>query len=794
MSLSNATLGQEAFYVFQPKNFTSRKCWVTTGCRMTFTSVSPRHSFGYDEVDPKTKLVVSEIFKMRNTCIIASTRPRSLANLACLVPVYKKAVKMQLLGIHPKHFKKYVEKNIGILMENKKESERERVCEELVDQLNLMITTLGTFLNSPMILNNLIQLYVENPEKMKNFSTTPTEVYEELRDFKIGKVVKRLEDKVDDPRRKIKKFMKIYDLVAANNFMNNNYELLSVEEVKELEEKCENDGIPHALVLSTFFATHIYKNKRKLETQYKYFHLTEQEFGCGKYLGMYIEKFIMNDSSQEEAKDLEVNKILEGNLFWKFLNSTIDEAELIKDKDQISRFNNVLFFLIGDLARRLPQSEKIFEKLSDKLIDIGWHLTDGIEWSNISYGEDDITESTEGDDIEADTNEDTESDTDEDIESDTDEDTGGDIESNTEIDNEVESDKSSKFGKEDVILRCLTESNMNDHILKSVKSKLSLNKSWHITKGESLLALNKVLMLIEPDEISISLDSDPSMFKDPLHATISKLTKSKKIENINFYFNSEYNGLSHGVTDHWIKEKIKITELIGGFGAIPNFNFLPTSLKSLHVRVVADYESLASLDKRLIKLHKLKELGIRLEIDREIDVDKLPKLSYPGDFLCLTLVCDDKNPDDNFGDEFASLLAQVARKLTPYTTNVQLRGVWLQNTSLTSEGISEVLTAMHKDGIIIKGLVKVWTSVSISPKDQENLDRQAKRYGLGGFQFYDICSSEGMMPKLVEKAKSDINTINADEAATITSMEQAASDISNAATIIKKVQKLMMQQ
>ncbi|CAL4070638.1 unnamed protein product, partial [Meganyctiphanes norvegica] len=590
-----------------------------------------------------------------NKRIIVSTRPRTLASIASKVPDHKEALKVQLLGIRPEHFDSFVEKNLCIFMKNKSEAERKKVHEELVKQLKHMITNLGTFLNSPMILTHLTHLKVEEPEKMTN----NTEVYEALRELKKIKVLKRLEGKVDADI--IEKIMEIYDLVSAKTFIDNQYEILPKKEILKLEKACKEYGIKHESVLSTLFATHIYKDGFIQRTQYKYFHLSEQEFGCGKYLGMCVEKFIMNDSSQEEAKDLEVTDILGGNTIWKYLNSTITEAELIKDKEQISRFNNVILFLIGDLARRLPKSKNISKELSDKLIDIGWHSTDGIEWSNISYGEDDNTGSKELSDnynIDAHTG-DTESDTDE------------DTDSNDVYDNEEEKEGASIFGKEDVLLKCIIESKMNKKMIESVISKLRPNSTWRITAGESIKALNNVLESIQPDEITISLDSDPSLFPD-LHNTISKLSKIRKNINIEILFNSHFNGSIREFSDNWISKECKISELTG---SLKDFTRIPSSINILHLRV-SDYKSLTSLNNSLIKLLKLNVLGIRLEINRGINMIELPKLSYSGNILCLTLVC-----DEDFNNECASLVAQVARKLTPDITNVQLRGVWLQNTS-----------------------------------------------------------------------------------------------------------------
>ncbi|CAL4135365.1 unnamed protein product, partial [Meganyctiphanes norvegica] len=324
---------------------------------------------GYDEVHPGTEQAVSEIFQLRNKRFIVSTRPRSLRNIRYLVPDDKESITMQLLGILPEHYEKFVLKLLNILVED--EEQRKKICKELVSQLRNMITKFGTFLNSPMILTNITHLKVEEPDKMKDFSNT-TEVYEALRRLKIGKVLKRLvQSKVSadtDLESMIAKFMEIYDKIAVKAFIDYQYEL-SKELVLELIGECQKHCIPHEQIMSTFFSTHIYHDGCLPVTGYKYFHLTEQEFSFAKYLGMLIEKVIMNESIQEDAEILEMTCILKNNPIWNYLTGSITEHELNQDKHRISRFRNVVLFLVGEIAR-LSQSKKIFKKLADKLIGI----------------------------------------------------------------------------------------------------------------------------------------------------------------------------------------------------------------------------------------------------------------------------------------------------------------------------------------------------------------------------------------------------------------------------------------
>ncbi|CAL4109094.1 unnamed protein product [Meganyctiphanes norvegica] len=753
---------------------------------------------GYDEVHPGTEQAVSEIFQLRNKRFIITTRPRSLRNIRYLVPDDKESITMQLLGILPEHYEKFVSKLLCILVED--EEQRKKICKELVSQLRNMITKLGTFLNSPMILTNITHLKVEEPDKMKDFSNT-TEVYEALRRLKIGKVLKRMvQGKVSadiDLERMISKFMEIYDKIAVKAFIDYQYEL-SEELVLELIGECQKHSIPHEQLMSTFFATHICHDGCLPVTAYKYFHLTEQEFSFAKYLGMLIEKVIMNESIQEDAKTLEMTSILKNNLIWKYLSGSITEHELNQDKHQISRFRNIILFLVGEIAR-LSQSKKIFKKLSDKLIGIGWYLTDNIEWSNIDYGEDYISYNSEAGFIHSKKDNNTQStkvnvtssQSDDDthvnkddvphnidddgthikgddkydsnqakltsnivIESDLYTDTESDTHSYTDISVEEENDEASKYGKEDIILRYLAESKMDRYMLRSVRSKLSTMRFWKISNGQSFSALNLVLESIIPEQIAISLDSDPYMFPD-LHNTISKLIEIKEKIAIELFFNGHYTGQVSGTSNNWINQNLNVTEFLGRIDN-EGVSDLPKNINTLHVGV--DYTVLISLNEKLKDLKKLTVLGIRVELCPKMEVVSLPKLSYKTGVLYVTLVCE-------ISDDYASWVAQAARQLCPDTRNLEFRGLFVQKTHLTGIGIEKVLETMYDHGMHIRGSVKIWTTVCISPNKQEELDQLAKNRGLGGLQVYDIHSLEGAIPKTMVNVRTDYNPIITDQGA-----------------------------
>ncbi|CAL4066852.1 unnamed protein product, partial [Meganyctiphanes norvegica] len=725
---------------------------------------------GYDEVNSDTKKVVDEILQLRNKRIIISTRPGSLRRITRLVPGDKEAVTLELQGIQPSQYEDFVMKLLRLLIPD--EEKRKKVCKELVRELHEMIPTFGTFLNCPMILNHLTYLKVEEPVKMK-FLTNNTEVYEAIRDLKIRKALKRMEGKVSadtDLDDLIPKFMNIYDAVAVKTYVKSQYELPK-EIVLELENECKNIGLPHEEILPTFLSLYTYHDGSLPCRGYKYHHRTEQEFSFAKYLGMLVEKDIMNNSSQVHTKILEITNILKENIIWNYMTDSITENEIKQNKSELSRYRNIIFFLIGEMAR-LSKSKtsyltKIFENLSDKLINIGWHSTESIEWSNICYGGNDNTDKTGNHD--SDNRKDDETDIREEIKSsnvatelnmsnsmEIKESVESNIDSNKYVetkkdDEEENNDELSSFGKEDLILRYLVESKMDMYMTESVISKLSRMKYWKITNGQSFLALNHILPSVKPEKIAILLESDPLIYPE-LHKTISALAK-KQIP-FELFLNSHYTNDVVSVSNDWIESNLPLVEFCGRVDRKGMEN-LPNCLTSLHIGV--DYTDLPYLNTKIKDLKELTVLGIRIDISKDIEVERLPKLSYTGDVLCLTLVYKISNDMD-----FCLLASHIAKQLCPDTRNGWLNEIWLQNTCLTGQGIEQILTELHDFGISIHGMVKIWSTAHISPDEYKKLDLLAKSYDLGGLQVYNKMSLEELMPKTMINISRETNLINTD--------------------------------
>ncbi|CAL4128132.1 unnamed protein product, partial [Meganyctiphanes norvegica] len=108
-------------------------------------------------------------------------------------------------------------------------------------------------------------------------------------------------------------------------------------------------------------------------------------------------------------------------------------------------------------------------------------------------------------------------------------------------------------------------------------------------------------------------------------------------------------------------------------------------------------------------------------------VTSFPNLTYTGKVLCVTLVCD-------VSDESALWLATVVKQLCPDTRHGELTELGLQNTRLTGAGVAKILTTMHQYGLSVSRWIKVWTSVSISHNDREEVKHLAKRYSFGALQ------------------------------------------------------------
>ena len=56
--------------------------------------------------------------------------------------------------------------------------------------------------------------------------------------------------------------------------------------------------------------------------------------------------------------------------------------------------------------------------------------------------------------------------------------------------------------------------------------------------------------------------------------------------------------------------------------------------------------------------------------------------------------------------------------------------------SFADVGISEILDLLKTNGITITGLLKVWTTVQISPSDQQDLNHRAQQDGLAGLEVH----------------------------------------------------------
>ncbi|CAL4149278.1 unnamed protein product, partial [Meganyctiphanes norvegica] len=305
----------------------------------------------------------------------------------------------------------------------------------------------------------------------------------------------------------------------------------------------------------------------------------------------------------------------------------------------------------------------------------------------------------------------------------------------------------SNSGREDFVLAMLTESKMDKHMENAVNEKLSTKEAWFIKNGMNFPALNISLKSTQPKQISIVIDSDPLSYPD-FHWTLAMITE-KQIE-LELYMNVHYSGQVEGLSDAWINKKSKLVDVIGRLGEL-GLNNLPNTLKSAHI--ATDVANLTCLCKKLYSLKSLDILGLQIDIGPKFDPSIIPKLTYLGTSLIVTLTAP-------LSDEFIPQVAEIFAKLCPKKKNGEFTSICLRNTDITSTGMHCLLENLQSLNVRVHGPIRIWSTDNISSQLKSDLNTKAKDLNFGRVYIYDNLSTAAMMPKQIVKQEDSWECID----------------------------------
>ncbi|CAL4197592.1 unnamed protein product, partial [Meganyctiphanes norvegica] len=451
-------------------------------------------------------------------------------------------------------------------------------------------------------------------------------------------------------------------------------------------------------------------------------------------------------------------------------------SALNDEKDQLSRFRNILIFFTGEITRLSITNKKlknVFENLAGRLVFIGWLCTYDQICCDTQYGH---IENKENNDIPNDskilsinpvqlerkampvdisqrvTTNHQKGLADADFESSEDKfitesviEPINETEFKEVLDNTEHITEDRNSGREDFLLALLTESKMDEHMRMAVTEKLSAKDTWVITNGMNFPALNGILKSAHPKQMSIVIDSDPLSYPD-FKSTILMITE-KKIE-FELFLNSQYSDQVKGTSDAWVNKDSRMGHFIGRLEEVGLSN-LPSGLKSLHIAI--DVSILQCLCKKLSALTNLDILGLQISLSPTVKTSTLPKLCYSGTNLSVSLVAP---ISDNYIPQVTDILAQ----LCPQERKGEFTSICLRETEITSTGMHSLLENLNDKQLSVSDSIRIWTAEDMSFQQKCDINRKAKHFDFGRVYIYDILSTIATMPKQIMKQETSQDT------------------------------------
>ncbi|CAL4066317.1 unnamed protein product, partial [Meganyctiphanes norvegica] len=723
---------------------------------------------GYDQKEAHTggnNLIkkILEVFKCR--CVL-TTRPHSLHDVTDLCDnSYSSYAVLTLQGINFKNFLEFSNKYLCML--NLEESDRKEILCRLERDFPRLYMCLGSAMNSPLTLQNIIcwQSYVYLDCKSANETNPNTlllstlgKILETLFSMKIKGARLRLNNDevyIEEQEEIIDDFLYMYYKLCFKTFLNNEFDLSENTE-KELKKDCnvllnQRKNLKDHL-LSIFFTVTICKNKNS----YKFVHQIYQEFGYSKFLVEHI----LNGPNKQES-DLE---LLNKCFIWNYLSAEENNINMLERKSQeLKHFGNVISFLTCEVAR-LKKERKLnnaFEKIAVKIIDLAWFVGESmvsrdaenertieeVDFTNEDRVKEDKSKKSEkADNILRDRPMTSQiSQLQKEILKEKYSDLGIASEN---IFHKTEKDVVLKQCQEDAVLMLLIEAEFDENIINAVAGRLQSKLNWVIMNPVCLPALKFILENYSrkenlPKRIQFTINDDPLMF--PEFDKVLQILKEKEIKTL-LHFNEHYKlFFENKHSNKFIDNKMLLLEFIGRLTS-EGIEQLPCCLVDLHISI--QIEEISNLNKKLEELQHLRTLDLKVEIRENSELEVMPHIHYDKK-LCLIIVAEDLDMER---------ASKVVAKLQPVKTSRPMN-LCFQNTSYSYENICELIKALKDANVNPLACLKVWSSVSLNENKVLEVKKIAVENGLGGFEFYlNLDINEGLPKKMIiQDVKSQLN-------------------------------------
>nr|XP_053640444.1 uncharacterized protein LOC128694355 [Cherax quadricarinatus] len=236
---------------------------------------------GYDEATNKTKDLVKEIMKkFHNSQIMITSRPDNSNDLHLLInEVHLSNTLYQLRGLSPTMWNVYAEKLFSVSVAD--EDIRRDSCEKFIKFLKEKEQDMFEIFSVPLFVVMLVVLWLESPAEVTG-ATTVTRLYHILINLIVNTMTRRpqltaLGFTQSQLQRKINNFLNLLGKMFWENSKMLIFVLLS-DQIKQIEELCENSGLPFRECMSPFFLVIVTATTTGTTEEYHPLHRTVQEF------------------------------------------------------------------------------------------------------------------------------------------------------------------------------------------------------------------------------------------------------------------------------------------------------------------------------------------------------------------------------------------------------------------------------------------------------------------------------------------------------------------------------------
>ncbi|XP_050738791.1 uncharacterized protein LOC127009613 [Eriocheir sinensis] len=251
---------------------------------------------GYDEAKEGSKRIVRDICsKFPNQLTLVTTRTE-LREEVKYMSTRVTCTYLKICGFDESRVKSFTEKVFDAVkqsdyyLETQAKTSREINSSEFLHYIQGRGKILEKHLELPLTLALMIYMWIDC-EEVLNKVTTCTSLYYELYKLCQEKIKTRLREcKLDDLKN-------LLILLGKKGWqlLQNDEDLLSNEDVKEIDEECRKRKVPKEELLSAFLMYDVDPNSDESRYDYSFMHRTQKEYLSAYFLAKEAEKKNLND-------------------------------------------------------------------------------------------------------------------------------------------------------------------------------------------------------------------------------------------------------------------------------------------------------------------------------------------------------------------------------------------------------------------------------------------------------------------------------------------------------------------